>query len=336
MLYVTYLKKKFALYLKNSLWLILCSTPFFTSISFAQSSNFPNKTIKIYVPFPAGGTADILPRILAEKLSKTWTNGVVVENKSGAGGNIGAEFVFNSEPDGHTLLASPPGPLAINQSLYKKLNYDSSKFIPITVMAAVPNVLVVSPKFPANNVQELIAYAKANPGRVNFASQGNGSTSHLTAMMFQSMAGITMTHVPYKGTTPALTDIMGGQVDVFFDNLSSSVGHHKAGKLRILGVADSKRSQAIPEVPTIAESGVKNFSAVTWFGIVAPPGTPDQVVKTLNQAFTSTIKLPEVQKSFSEQGATPVGGSLLETATFIKAESEKWSKVVHSTKTTLD
>ena len=313
--------------------LLICALVF----SFANAQeNFPNRPIKVYVPFPAGGTADILPRILAEKLTKQWPAGVIVENKPGAGGNIGAELVANSEPDGYTLLASPPGPLAINRSLYQKLTYDSSKFEPVTIMAEVPNVLVVSPNFPARNVRELIAYAQANPDKVNFASQGNGSTSHLTAMMLQSMANIKMTHIAYKGTTPALTDIMGGQVDLFFDNLSSSLPFHKSGKLRILAVADSKRSAVLPDVPTIEEAGIKGFRAVTWFGVVAPPNTPQPVIQKLNTAFVNVMKTPEVKKSFLEQGAVPIAESPEKTKIFIRDEATKWGDLIKKTKTTID
>ena len=313
--------------------LVMCA--FVYGTAFSQDS-FPSKPIKIYVPFPAGGTADILPRILAEKLSKQWPAGVIVENKPGAGGNIGAELVANSEPDGYTLLASPPGPLAINRSLYQKLGYDSTKFEPITIMAEVPNVLDVSPNFPPRNVRELVAYAQANPDKVNFASQGNGSTSHLTAMMLQSMANIKMTHIAYKGTTPALTDIMGGQVDMFFDNLSSSLPFHKSGKLRILAVADTKRSPVLPDVPTVEEAGIKGFKAVTWFGIVAPPGTPQSVIQKLNKAFVDVMKTPEVKKSFLEQGAVPVAESPEKTKQFIKDEAAKWGDLIKKTKTTVD
>jgi tripartite-type tricarboxylate transporter receptor subunit TctC len=298
--------------------------------------NFPTRPIKVYVPFPAGGTADILPRILAEKLSKQWPQGIVVENKPGAGGNIGAELVYNSEPDGYTLLASPPGPLAINKSLYQKLSYDSTKFEPVTIMAEVPNVLVVSPNFPAKNLRELIAYAQANPDKVNFASQGNGSTSHLTGMMLQSMANIKMTHIAYKGTTPALTDIMGGQVDIFFDNLSSSLPFHKSGKLRILAVADSKRSDVLPDIPTVQEAGIKGFKAVTWFGIVAPPGTPEPIIQKLNKAFVGVMKTPEVKKSFLEQGAVPIAESPEKSKAFIRDEAAKWGELIKKTRTTVD
>lgn len=322
--------------IKNFRKLLPLAICFFVYGSAFSQDSFPNKPIKIYVPFPAGGTADILPRILAEKLSKQWPAGVIVENKPGAGGNIGAELVANSEPDGYTLLASPPGPLAINRSLYQKLGYDSTKFEPITIMAEVPNVLDVSPNFPPRNVRELVAYAQANPDKVNFASQGNGSTSHLTAMMLQSMANIKMTHIAYKGTTPALTDIMGGQVDMFFDNLSSSLPFHKSGKLRILAVADTKRSPVLPDVPTVEEAGIKGFKAVTWFGIVAPPGTPQSVIQKLNKAFVDVMKTPEVRKSFLDQGAVPVAENPEKTKAFIKDEAAKWGDLIKKTKTTVD
>jgi tripartite-type tricarboxylate transporter receptor subunit TctC len=198
--------------------------------AWAQAS----KPLRLVVPFPAGGTADVLPRILAEKLRPDYPGGVLVENKTGAGGNIGAEQVFRSEPDGLTLLVSPPGPIAINQSLYPKLAFEPDRWVPVTVLASVPNVLALGPKLAVKTVPELLAYLKANPGKVTYASQGNGSTSHLTANMFMALTGTEMVHIPYKGTSPALVDLMGGQVDLFFDNLGSSMTHHKAGKLRIL------------------------------------------------------------------------------------------------------
>ena len=212
-------------------------------------SGFPNHTVRIIVPFPAGGTADVLPRIVGQYLSKRWNQPVVVENKSGAGGNIGAAYVAGSPADGYTLLASPPGPLAINQSLYKpeSLGFKPTEMEPVTVLGAVPNVLDVKPDFPARTAQELIAYAKANPGKVSFASQGNGSTSHLTGILFQKLTGTQMVHIPYRGTTPALQDIMASQVDLFFDNLGSSLSLQQGDKLRILATGGSKRNPLLPE-----------------------------------------------------------------------------------------
>lgn len=300
----------------------------------AAAAPLNTSPVRIVVPFPAGGTADVLPRILAEALRPQFPAGVVVENRSGAGGNIGADFVFRSEPDGTTLLASPPGPIAINHHLYKQLSFDPTRWVPITILASVPNVMAVSPKVKAKTVQEFIDYAKANPGKVTFASQGNGSTSHLTAALFMSLTGIEMVHVPYKGTAPALVDLMGSQVDVFFDNLASSMQHHRAGKLRILAVADAQRSKALPEVPTFAQLGLPGMDAVTWFGLVAPPGTPAALVDAYQQAFAKALADPEVARKFAEQGADPRGESPAQAARFIRAETEKWQKVIKSANVT--
>jgi tripartite-type tricarboxylate transporter receptor subunit TctC len=306
------------------------------SLSAAPLWSQQGKQLRMVVPFPAGGTADVLPRIVAEKLRDAFPGGALVDNRPGAGGNIGADAVFRSEPDGSTLLVSPPGPIAINQSLYPKLSFDPSKWVPVTVLASVPNVLVVSRNVPVKTVPELIAYLKARPGKVTFASQGNGSTSHLTAHMFMSLTGTDMVHVPYKGTAPALIDIMGGQVDLFFDNLSSSMTHHRAGKLRILAVADSQRSSALKDVPTFAEAGLPAMNAVTWFAVVAPPGTPDAVVRPTQKLLADALKLPDVQQRFAEQGAEPRGWSPEETGRFIRSEADKWRKVVKSANVTVE
>lgn len=299
-------------------------------------ADFSSKTLRLVVPFPAGGTADILPRIVAEKMRQKFPEGVVVENKAGAGGNIGAELVARAEPDGNTLLVAPPGPIAINRSLYPKLSYDASKWVSVTVLAAVPNVLAVSSKLPVRTAEEFIAYVKANPDKISFASQGNGSTSHLTAMLFQSLTGTSMTHVPYKGTAPALADLAGGQVDVFFDNLSSSLPLHKSGRIRILAVADNKRSQILTNVPSFNEVGLPGMQAVTWFATVAPAGTPKAVVQKLNAAFVDALKLPDVRARFAEQGAEVIANSPEQMSKFVSDEAERWAKVIKSTKVTLD
>lgn len=304
--------------------------------SLAQAADFPSKPIRVIVPFPAGGTADILPRLLADKLRTRFPQGVVVENRTGAGGNIGAEFVSKADPDGYTLLASPPGPLAINQSLYPKLAYDPTRFVPITVMAAVPNVLAISNKLPVKTVPELLAYLKANPNKVTYASQGNGSTSHLTANLFETLTGTQMVHVPYKGTAPALTDLAGGQVDVFFDNLGASAALHKAGKIRIIAVADSKRSPVIKDIPSFAELGIPGMQAVTWFAIVAPAGTPPAVVQALNAAFVEALNLPEVQARLAEYGAEPVANTSEQMGRFVRAEAARWAKVIKDASVTVD
>jgi tripartite-type tricarboxylate transporter receptor subunit TctC len=294
------------------------------------------QALKLVVPYPAGGTADILPRVVAEKLRAQFPGGVVIDNRTGAGGNIGAEMVFRSEPDGNTLMVSPPAPIAINQHLYKKLSFDPSRWVPVTVLATVPNVLVVNPKLPVKNVQEFIAYAKANPGKLSYGSQGNGTTSHLTASMFMQLTGVEMVHIPYKGTAPALVDLVGGQIDVFFDNLSSSLPFHQAGKLRILGVADGQRSPALPDVPTFAEQKLPAMNAVTWFAVVAPPGTPASKVASTQKAIADALAHPEVKQKFAEQGAEPRGWDSAQTGKFIQAESAKWDKVIKSAKVSLD
>jgi tripartite-type tricarboxylate transporter receptor subunit TctC len=297
---------------------------------------FPSSTVTIVVPFPAGGTADFLPRIVADIVSRSWNQPVVIENISGAAGNIGAERVARAKPDGYTLLASAPGPLAINHHLYKSLPYDPTKFTPITVLGTSPNVLVVSPKLTARSAKDLITLAKSNPGKVTYASQGAGSTSHLTASLFESMAGVELVHVPYKGSAPALNDLLGGHVDIMFDNLTSSLAQHRAGKLRILAVADRNRAPALPDIPTIAESGLPNFLSVTWFGVVAPPNTPELLITQINRAIVEALQRPEVRSKFLEQGAEPVGNTSADMARFIAEESARWGQVIKTAKVTLD
>jgi tripartite-type tricarboxylate transporter receptor subunit TctC len=300
--------------------------------AFAQSA----RSLRLIVPFPAGGTADILPRILAEKARGAYPDGIIVENMSGAGGNIGAEFVARAAPDGAVFLVSPPGPIAINQHLYKALSYDATKFEPVTVVATVPNVLDVSTKLPVKNLAEFIAYLKANPGKVSYASQGNGSTSHLTASMFMQLTGTEMIHVPYKGTAPALVDVVGGVVDVFFDNLSSSVAFHNGGKLRILAVADQQRSTLLPNVPTFVESKLPGMVAVTFFTMVAPAGTPKAVVDTAYATFSKALQDPDTLRKFAEQGATPAGWTPEKSGQFIRDESAKWNRVIKAAKVTVE
>lgn len=298
----------------------------------AQSGN----TLRFIVPFPAGGTADILPRIVAEKIRAHYAGGVVVDNRPGAGGNIGAERVFRSEPDGLTVLASPPGPIAVNHYLYSKLSFDPTQWVPVTVLATAPNILGVSNKLPVKNLQELIAYLKANPGKVSVASQGNGSTSHLTAALFMQLTGTEMIHIPYRGTAPALVDLIAGNVDVFFDNISSSAPHHNSNSIRILAVAGEKRSKILPDIPTFAEQGLPNMQAVTFFSVVAPPGTPAAAAARLQSQIAEALSSPEVRQRFEEQGTEPAGWSPERTGQFIRAESEKWKKVIQTAKVTLE
>ncbi len=297
------------------------------------------KPVRLIVPFPPGGTVDGLTRVLAEKLRPQFPGGILVENKGGAGGNIGADAVYRSDADGTTLLVAPPGPIAINHLLYRKMSYDPTKFVPITVLATVPNIVVVNPKLPVKNVAELIAYLKANPGKVTYASQGNGSTSHLTGAMFTGLSGTNMVHIPYKGTGPAINDMLGGQVDVFFDNLSSSLKYHQAGKLRMLAVADETRSSVLPDMPTFAESGLpsmKTMNAEVWYAVVAPPGTPATIANEFQKAFASALAAPDVKQRLSDLGVQPRGWDTKQTGDFFKQEIDKWGAVIKQNKVTLD
>jgi tripartite-type tricarboxylate transporter receptor subunit TctC len=295
----------------------------------AQAENYPSKPIKLIVPFPAAGTTDFLARILGQELTKAWGQQVIVDNRPGAGGNIGSDLVAKSAPDGYTLVMGAVGTHAINASLYKKMPYDTVKdFAPITLIAMVPNILVVHPAVPAKSVKELIEYAKANPGKLNFASSGNGTSVHLSGELFKTMAGVSMTHVPYKGSAQALPDLLGGQVQLMFDNMPSMLPHVKAGKLRALAVTSSKRSPAMPDLPTIAEAGVAGYEASSWFGVLAPAGTPSAIVTKLNGEIVRILGLPEIKERLSSQGAEPVGNSPEQFAAYITAEMTKWGNVV--------
>lgn len=305
-------------------------------VTLAQDANFPHKAITIIVPFPAGGTADVLPRIIGQKLSEKWGQPVIIENRAGAGGNIGAQSVAKATPDGYTLLATPPAPLSINQSLYKNLGYDPERFAPVTILALVPNVLAVKSALPPVSAKDFIAYVKKQGGNVTAATQGNGTTSHLTATMFATQADVKFTFVPYKGTAPALADLMGGQVDVFFDNISSSYRHHEAGKVKILAVASAKRSPLLPNVPTIAEAVLPHFDSSTWFGVVAPPGTPNDVVEKLNRSIIEVLKMKDVQQKFLDQGAETLGNSPKEMGEFVAKERIRWKKVIDSAGVTMN
>jgi tripartite-type tricarboxylate transporter receptor subunit TctC len=302
----------------------------------ALAESYPAKQVRIIVPFPAGGTADVLCRLLGEKLSAAWNQPVIVDNRAGAGGNVGAEMAYRAEPDGYTLLCSPPGPLSINHNLYKSLPYDWTKFVPVTVLAVVPNVLSARIDLPAESAQQLIAYAKANPGKVTYASQGNGSTSHLSAQMLATMAGIEMVHVPYKGEAPALIDISAGRVDIFIGNLSAALRFEKARQLKFLGLASRTRSPVAPDVPTAPEIGLPDLISSAWFGLVLPPGTPDGIVRKVNADAAAVLKLPNVRGRFLELGAEPQGDTAAATAAFIKAEEARWRGVIRSANVVLE
>jgi tripartite-type tricarboxylate transporter receptor subunit TctC len=300
----------------------------------AQAQEWPSRPVRIIVPFPAGGSADLLPRAVAEKLSEKWGQPVIVENRSGAAGNIGADAVFRADPDGYTLLSSPPPPLVINRSLYPKLSYDAAQFVPVTVIGAIPNVLLVNPKVGVNSVAEFIDRVKKNPGKYNYASQGSGTTSHLTAELFKSMAGgangeLKITHIPYKGTAPALTDLLAGQVDMMCDNLGVSLPHVRSGKLKALAVASKTRFGGLPDVPALAET-LPGFESLAWFGIVAPPRTPGPIVDKIADGVREAIKLADVQKRLAELSAEPMGLTPAETVTFMREEVERWAAVIRT------
>jgi tripartite-type tricarboxylate transporter receptor subunit TctC len=316
--------------------LILALAAAIAGLDSARAQDYPTRLVKIVVPFPAGGTADILPRILAERLSRKWGQTVIIENHTGAGGNIGAELVAKSDPDGHTLLASPPPPLVINQNIYPHLEFDPLQFVPIVVMARVPNALVVNPdKIKASTVKDFIADAAANPGKVTDATQGNGTTSQLTSEMFQMMAHVKLQNVPYRGSAPALNDLVAGSVDCMFDNLGVSLQLVRAGKLKLLAVASPQRMASLHDIPTIAET-LPGFASVTWYAVVAPPRTPTAVINKVNAGINEALRDPDVQSRLSDLSAEPVGGTPQETTAYLKQEVERWKNVIVSAHVTLD
>jgi tripartite-type tricarboxylate transporter receptor subunit TctC len=296
-------------------------------IGAAPAQEFPARAVRIIVPFPPGGTADIVPRVVGDILSRKWGQPVIIENRTGAGGNIGAEAAFKAEPDGYTLLSAPPPPLVINQNLYPKLNFDPTQFVPIVVMVRVPNSLVTTPKFPPRNVAELIAQARANPGKVTSATQGNGTTSHLTSEMFQMMAGVKVQHVPYRGSAPALADLVAGNVDIMFDNLGVSLALVKGGQLRLLAVATPARMASLPDVPTLAET-LPGFESAAWYGVVAPPRTPQQIVNKINADINAALRQPEMLPHLAEWSGEVIGGTPQATAVYMREEVERWNKVI--------
>jgi tripartite-type tricarboxylate transporter receptor subunit TctC len=290
-------------------------------------NHYPNRTVTIVVPTPAGSNLDALPRIVAEKLAQRWGQAVIIENKPGAAQNLGAEFVAKSAPDGYTLLATPPGPLVISQSFFPKLRFDPAAFVPISVFAEQPLLLVANPRVPAASMRELIAYAKVHPGKINFASPGTGSSPHLTGEMLQRAAGVRFTHVPYKGMTPLMVDLLAGRVDIAFNNLGNTLPLIRKGKLKTLAVASLKRIPELPDVPAVAEL-YPGFLATSWFAFVAPPHTPADIAAKVSQAVAAAVKMPDVVQRYRRMGATPLGMSPSETAAFLKQESERWRKVI--------
>ena len=294
----------------------------------ARADGYPDRTVKIIVPFPAGGTADAVPRLVGEWLSRKWGQPVIIENRTGAAGNIGAEQAYRSAPDGYTLLSAPPPPLVINQSLYPKLAFDPAKFEPIIVMAQVPNALIVNPdNVKASNLRELVEYLQKNPDKVTAATQGNGTTSHLTSELFQLMAKVKLRHIPYRGSAPALQGLVAGDVDLMFDNLGVSLALVNAGKLKLLAVASPNRLPALPDVPTLAEV-LPGFEAVAWYGIVAPPQTPKYIVDKINADVNEALRQPELQGRLKTLSAEVFGGSVEKTSKYLQEEIARWGAVI--------
>jgi len=295
----------------------------------AQAQGYPAKPIRFVVPYPPGGPLDVIARLLGAKVAESVHQPVIVDNKPGAGGNIGADAVAKSPPDGYTILMGAVATHAINPTLYANIPYDAARdFIAVTQVASTPNVLVVNPSVPASNVKEFIAYAKANPGKLNFGSGSTGSAGHLAGELFKSMAGVDMVHVPYKGAAPAMQDLVGGQIQLMFDNLASSLTQVRAGRIRALAVTTARRSALAPDLPTIAESGLPGFDISTWFGIFTPAGTPRDIVEKLHAEFTRALADREVRDRMLALGAEPVGNAPAEFAAYIRAEADKYARVI--------
>ncbi len=302
----------------------------------AAAQAFPGKPVRFIVPFPAGGINDILARIVADKLQAKWGQPIIIEQRTGAGGNIGADLTAQAEPDGHTLLISPPGPLAINGTLYKKLTYKPEDFVPITTVGSVPNVAIVKKELPVNTLRELVELIRSNPGKMVYGSQGNGATPHLTANMFMNMTGTDMVHVPYRGEVFVLQDMLGGRVDLFFGNVSAALPHWRDGRVKVLAVLDKARTAQMPNVPTTAEAGLPDLVSTGWFAVAGPPKMAPVLRDRIAADFIEVLKMPDVQQRIRNTGVEPVGNSPAETAAFIKSEAQRWGEVIRKNNIVVD
>jgi tripartite-type tricarboxylate transporter receptor subunit TctC len=304
----------------------------FTATSATAQSDYPNKPVKVVVTVPAGGGVDTVTRLVTERLRNVLGQPFVVENKGGAGGNIAADSVFQSPPDGYTLMASQPAPITTNVVLYKNLSFDPTAFEPVVIMSSAPNVLLVKGDFPAKTAQEFMAYVKANPGKLNYASQGPGTTSHLTAELFNKMTGAKLQHVPYKGTGPALNDLIAGHVDLIFMQYEAAIKLHEGGRARILAATTETRIPALPDIPTMGELGLKDFVSDTWNAISAPPKTPAAIITKLNAAVNNMMQTPEVQEQYKKMGLQVGGGTPQDMAKIVKADTARWGEVIKEAK----
>jgi tripartite-type tricarboxylate transporter receptor subunit TctC len=311
---------------------LLATAALIAATSAHAQSDYPNKPVKVVVTVPAGGGVDTVTRIVTERMRASLGQPFVVENKGGAGGNIAAESVFQSDPDGYTVMASQPAPLTTNVVLYKKLNFDPTAFAPIAIMSSAPNVLLVKNDFPAKTLAEFMTYVKANSASLNYASQGPGTTSHLTAELFNKLAGTKLVHVPYKGTGPALIDIAAGHVDLIFMQLEAAIKLHQGGKARILAVTTEKRIAALPDIPTMAEAGLNDFISDTWNALAAPPKTPKPIIEKLNAAVNEAMKSTEVQEQYRKQLLQLGGGTPEHMAKVMKEDTARWSQVIREAK----
>jgi tripartite-type tricarboxylate transporter receptor subunit TctC len=297
----------------------------------SAAQTYPERVVRIINPYPPGGSVDVMARILAQKLSDDLGHQFIVENRAGGGGNTGSEFVAKADPDGYTLLFTAPGPLTVNQTLYSKLPFDPAKdFAPIALFATAPIVLIVNPAVPAHNVQELIALAKKEPGKINFASAGNGTTNHLSGELFKSMAKIDIVHVPYRGAGPAMNDLIGGHVQMFFDLMPVVLPQIAAGKVRALANAGAKRPAALPDLPTVAEQGLPGFDASSWYGLVAPANTPEPVLAKLREEVAKALKTPAMAARIRELGSEPGTAFGKDFGAFMAAETKKWAEVIRA------
>jgi tripartite-type tricarboxylate transporter receptor subunit TctC len=304
--------------------------------SLGQSA-YPERPITLMVPFPAGGSTDLVARVVAERMGTELGQPIIVENRGGAGGNIGSAAVAKADPDGYTILMGTVATHALNPALYRKMPYDAvADFAPVALLVVVPNVLVVNPDFPAKNVQELITLLKEKPGEYSYASSGNGTPLHLSGELFKTMAGVDMVHIPYKGAGPALIDVMGGHVPIMFDNLPSSTEHIRAGKLRGLAVTTAQRAPSMPDLPTVAESGLPGYETYTWNALFAPAGTPREIIDRLNTAARAAVADPKVQAKLQDVGAMPKGSTPEELASHVQAELAKWAPIVKASGAQID